>query len=124
MLIADALRLLRDNQGLTQAAAVRRVGVPDVRTLSLWETGRKAPGVKLLYEYLRGLGLDLCDLQDALNELDVPSPTGCRVELERLGRRVEVLERQMGVEDEHGEAEGDVGKQVAFPLLQAARGDR
>ncbi len=93
MLIADALRLLRDRQGLTQAAAVRRAGVPDVRTLSLWETSSKVPGVKLLYEYLRGLGLDLCDLQDALNELDVPSPAGCRMEIERLGHRVAELER-------------------------------
>ncbi len=95
MKIADALRLLRGREELTQVEAAKRAGVPDFRTLSHWETGRKHPGAKLLYKYLRGLDLDFCDLQDALNELDEPALTGCRMEIERLGRRVAALERQL-----------------------------
>ncbi len=97
MLIAEALRLLRGREGLTQVEAAKRAGVPDCRTLSHWETGRKVPGVKLLYKYLRGLDLDFCDLQDAVNELEGPTSTGCRMELEHLARRVALLERQLEV---------------------------
>ncbi len=98
-----------------------------------------APRLELLYGYLKGLGLDFCDLQRrrisslqleilaqphlpstrpghfvqaepgrmhghapwiALNEVEAPSPTGCRAGLERLERRVAALERQLGVEAE------------------------
>ncbi len=99
MKIAEALRLLRARQGLTQTAATRRAGVPDHRTLSHWEKDSKHPRLELLYGYLTGLGLDFCDLQDILNELETPSPTGCRAGLESLEQRVAVLERQLGVED-------------------------
>ncbi len=66
MQIAEALRLLRSRQGLTQAAASRREGAPDFRTLSHWETRRKMPSLKLLHGYLGSRGLDFYDLQDAL----------------------------------------------------------
>ncbi len=98
MQIAEALSLLRAKLGLTQTAATRRAGVPDYRTLSHWEKDRKHPRLELLYGYLKGLGLDFCDLQDALNEVEAPSPTGCRAGLERLERRGVVLERRLGVE--------------------------
>ncbi len=97
MKIADALRLLRGREELTQVEAAKRAGVPDFRTLSHWETGRKHPGAKLLYKYLRGLDLDFCDLQDALNAVEKPPPTGCRMELERLRHRVEAVERELGL---------------------------
>ncbi len=103
MQIAEALSLLRAKLGLTQTAATRQAGVPDYRTLSHWEKDRKHPRLELLYGYLKGLGLDFCDLQDALNEVESPSPTGCRAGLERLERRVAVLERELGVEDAPGE---------------------
>lgn len=107
MKIGDALRHLRTGQDLTQIDAVRRAGVPDFRSLShcvplasLREdvrADRKTPSLKLLFSYLQGLGLDFCDLQDALNAVAEPTPTGCRMELKRLRRRVEALERQSGV---------------------------
>ncbi len=104
MQIGEALRHLRNNQGLSQIDAVRRAGVPDWRTLSHWEGDRKTPSLKLLFSYLQGLGLDFCDLQDALNVVAEPAPTGCRMELKRLRRRVEALEGQLGVAAASAEA--------------------
>ncbi len=95
MQIAEALRRLRADRGLSQVGAARRAGVPDFRTLSHWETDRKKPSLRLLHGYLQGLGLDFCDLQDALNAVAKPSPTGCRTELERLRQRVEEIEGQL-----------------------------
>ena len=82
--IAEALRLLRTRQGLTQTNASQLEGAPHLRTVCHWETGQKTPSLMLLIAYLTGMGLDLCDLQDALNELQAPHPTGCRAGLEKL----------------------------------------
>ncbi len=49
MQIAEALRLLRTRAGLTQIAASKRKGAPDFRTLARWETRRKLPSFRLLY---------------------------------------------------------------------------
>ncbi len=103
MQIGEALSLLRAKLSLTQTAATRQAGVPDKRTLSHWEKDRKHPRLELLYGYLKGLGLDLCDLQDALNEVEAPSPAGCRAAVESLEQRVAVLEQQLGVADAPGE---------------------
>ncbi len=65
--IAEALRLIRKHLGSTQTVATRGAGAPDFRTLSHWETGRKMPSLRLLYRYLRSLGLNFRDLQDALD---------------------------------------------------------
>ncbi len=70
MKIAEALRLLRSRQGLTQRAAANLEGAPRSRTLSHWERGRKTPSLALLETYLRTLGLDFDDLQEALDEAD------------------------------------------------------
>ncbi len=98
MQIAEALRLLRTRQGLTQLAASKREGAPDFRTLSHWENRRKFPSLKLLVGYLTSMGLDFYDLQDALNEVGVPVPTGCRMVVEDLKQRVEEVERRLGLE--------------------------
>ncbi len=74
MRIAEALRLLRTREGLTQTAASKREGAPDFRTLSHWETRRKMPSMKLLAGYLRSLGLDFHDLQDALDQIEGKTP--------------------------------------------------
>ncbi len=120
MQIGEALRHLRTSQDLTQIDAVRRAGVPDWRTLSHWEGDRKTPSLKLLFSYLQGLGLDFCDLQDALNVVAEPTPTGCRMELKRLRRRVEALERQLGVAAASDEA--SAGKPAGSKA--EARGER
>ncbi len=106
-MIAEALRLLRTRQRLTQTAASKREGAPDFRTLSHWETRRKLPSFGLLRNYLTSLGLDFCDLQDALNEVETPAPTGCRMGLEKLEHRVAELERQLGVVEETPEEPDD-----------------
>ncbi len=95
MQIADALRLLRTRQDLSQAAASRLEGAPNVRTICHWETGRKLPTLKLLLPYLRSLGLDLVDLQDALNEVLAPHPTGCRADLEHLKQQIAEVQRRL-----------------------------
>ena len=74
MRIAEALRLLRTREGLTQTAASKRDGAPDFRTLSHWETRRKMPSLKLLAGYLKSLGLDFHDLQDALDQIEGKTP--------------------------------------------------
>ncbi len=90
--IADALRLLRTKEGLTQTAAGALDGAPDFRTLSHWETRRKLPGMRLLTGYLDALGLDFHDLQDALDAVTkVPGSTAGRIDeltdqVDRLAR--------------------------------------
>ncbi len=74
MRIAEALRLLRTREGLTQTAASKREGAPDFRTLSHWETRRKLPSMKLLAGYLSSLELDFHDLQDALDQIEGKVP--------------------------------------------------
>ena len=74
MRIAEALRLLRTREGLTQTAASKREGAPDFRTLSHWETRRKLPSMKLLAGYLTSLELDFHDLQDALDQIEGKVP--------------------------------------------------
>ncbi len=74
MRIAEALRLLRTREGLTQTAASKREGAPDFRTLSHWETRRKLPSMKLLAGYLSSLDLDFHDLQDALDQIEGKVP--------------------------------------------------
>ncbi len=74
MRIAEALRLLRTREGLTQTAASKRPEAPDFRTLSHWETRRKMPSLKLLDGYLRSLGRDFHDLQDALDQIEGKTP--------------------------------------------------
>ena len=93
-----ALRLLRSRQKLTQAAASRRDGAPNFASLSHWENGRKVPSLKLLYTYLQSLGLDLSDLQEALDRVAGVPPIGRREAIARLERRIEELERRVGLD--------------------------
>ncbi len=51
-MIAEALRMLRTRQGLTQTAVAKREGAPDFRTLSHWENRRRQPGAVKLRSYL------------------------------------------------------------------------
>ncbi len=101
--LADALRLIRTCQRLTQTAASQIDGVPDFRTLSHWETRRKVPTMRLLTRYLEAIGLDFHDLQDALDQIGQVGTTVRRIgeldgQLDRLARVVEDLaERRMVV---------------------------
>lgn len=111
--IADALRLLRTTQGLTQTAASKLDGAPDFRTLSQWETRNKVPSLRLLSGYLGALGLDLHDLQDALDAVyNVPGATARRIDelkssTDRLARVCEDLveRRQVVLERRSAKAE-------------------
>ncbi len=95
MQIAEALRLIRTREGLTQTAASKREGAPDFRTPSHWETRRKLPSVKLLDGYLTSMGLDFHDLQDALDQVAGRAPKPVRDGLEELRRRVHRLEERL-----------------------------
>ncbi len=110
--IAEALRLLRTREGLTQTAAGKLDGAPDFRTLSHWETRRKQPSLKLLIGYLRALNLDFHDLQDAIDQVEGVGPTAARIEelgdqVDRLARVVEDLaeRRQVVLELRSAKAE-------------------
>lgn len=98
MQIAEALRLIRSRQGLTQAAAAKRQGAPDYRTLSQWENQRKMPSLALLRTYLESMGLDFRDLQGALDQVEGKVPKRLQDGLERLEVRVGEIERHLGVE--------------------------
>ncbi len=97
MRIAEALRLLRLRQALTQTAASKRDGAPDVRSLSHWETGRKLPTLALLGPYLASLGLDLHDLQDAMDLVAGKPPRRFRDGLESLEHRLGEIEKHLGL---------------------------
>ncbi len=89
--------MLRTRQGLTQVAASKRRGAPDFRTLSHWETARKWPSLRLLVPYLHSLGLDLIDLQAALDQLvGDESRTATAERLAGLAARVHLLENLSG----------------------------
>ncbi len=95
--VAEALRLIRFREGMTQTAASRRDGAPDFRTLSHWETRRKLPSLRLLHRYLQALGLDFGDLQQALDLVsgraaEVHEGLACR--LAGVERRLSELERR------------------------------
>ncbi len=91
--IGEALRIIRTRQGLTQVAASKLRGAPDFRTLSHWETARKLPSLRLLMPYLHALGLDLIDLQAALDQVQgEPSRTATAERLAGLAARVHSLE--------------------------------
>ncbi len=95
MLIAEALRMLRTRAGLTQTAASKREGAPDHRTLSHWETRRKLPSLKLLNEYLRSLGLDFSDLQEALEQVEGSGQSMLQKKVVELEERIVLLEQQV-----------------------------
>lgn len=95
MRIAEALRLLRKRQGLTQTAASKLEGAPDPRTLSHWETSRKLPSLKLLRPYLKSLGFDFCDLEEALSLVEGTVDDPVQEGLDGLRRRVADHERRL-----------------------------
>jgi len=89
--IARALRLLREEQGLTQTELGQRGG-PDFRTISHWETGRKMPSFPLLIRYLSVLDRNLHDLQDVADQLaGLPGNLSRRVS--EVERRLDAVER-------------------------------
>lgn len=89
--IADALRLLREGEKLTQTEVAKRGG-PDFRTISHWETGRKMPSLTLLLRFLDALELDLHDLQAAFNQL-ANRPDKLTSRFTTIERRLNALER-------------------------------
>ena len=91
MRIAEALRLLRTREGMTQTAASKREGAPDFRTLSHWETRRKMPSLKLLDGYLRSMGFDFHDLQVALDTIEGKTPKRLELADKLLHEGVEEL---------------------------------
>ncbi len=90
--IGAALRWIRTRQGLTQQEASRLEGAADFRTLSHWETGRKIPSLRLLVPYLRALGLDLIDLQAALDQVQGQPAALTSERLTGLASRINALE--------------------------------
>ncbi len=104
-MFAEALRLLRTREGLTQTAASKREGAPDFRTLSQWETRRKKPSLVLLRRYLTSMDLDFCDLQEALHQVEGTAPKRLQDALKRLEHRVGELERHFGFGEEPEEKE-------------------
>ena len=97
--IAEALRLLRTQNGLTQVAASQRSGAPGYRTLSHWETRRKYPSLLSLHNYLICLGLDFRDLQNALDQIE--GKVGGTLE-----HRLSAIERRLVVLEQYGTPEG------------------
>ena len=95
MKIAEALRLLRTRQDLTQTAASKRDGAPDFRTISHWETRRKDPSLRLLDGYLKSLGHDFRDLQEALDQVEGKAAERVRGELEGIEQRLAEFERRL-----------------------------
>ena len=125
--IADALRLLRTNQGLSQTAASKLEGAPDYRTLSHWETRRKLPGMRLLTGYLDALGLDFHDLQDALDAISkVPGSTVGRInelagQVDRLARACfDLVERRQVVLEQRSAKAEALGAEFAGELARMA----
>ena len=106
-MLAEALRLLRTRQGLTQTAASERQGAPDFRTLSHWETRRKQPSLRLLRSYLASLNLDFYDLQEAMDQVEGRAPRRVRDGMKHLRRRVETLERLLEEEAVRSEPESE-----------------
>ena len=91
--IGDALRLIRTRMCLTQtAAASRGPGAPNFRSISKWETRRKLPSLRALYRYLISLGLDLHDLQEAIDQLEGRSVG----DMAKITWRVVKVERRLG----------------------------
>ncbi len=111
---ADALRLLRTRQQLSQTAVSQIDGAPDFRTLSHWETRRKVPGLRLLTGYLAALDLDFHDLQDALDQVSDVGTTAGRIDelagqVDRLARVCEDLgERRLVVVERRVSRVGDL----------------
>ena len=127
MKIAEALRLLRIREGLSQTAASKRDGAPDYRTLSQWETRHKVPSLKLLGRYLRSQGWDLHDLQDAMDQAAGRPPRRFRRAMrgveDRLGDVEERLERLEagGSEDvPKSEQRPDTAAAATAPRVRAA----
>ena len=89
--IGQALRLLREDIGITQTEVARRGG-PDFRTISHWETGRKHPSLRLLIRYLEAIGRDLHDLQAAFDQL-AKRPDRLTSRFTAIERRLNALER-------------------------------
>ncbi len=123
---ADALRLIRTRKRISQTAASQIDGAPDFRTLSQWETRRKAPSMLLLTGYLEALGLDFHDLQDALDQVGEVGTTVGRIDefdaqVDRLARvigdlverRLAALELQAGRDSEIGAELGRLAERVA-----------
>ncbi len=129
--IADALRLIRTRERLSQTAASRLDGAPDFRTLSHWETCRKKPSLRLLARYLRALGLDFHDLQDALDQVGEGGTTAVRIaeladQIDRLARAVEDLteRRQVVLERRSTKAEALIAELADELAHLAERRDR
>ncbi len=118
MRIAEALRLLRTREGLTQTAASKRDNAPDFRTLSHWETRRKMPSMKLLDGYLRSLGLDFHDLQDALDQIEGKTPKRLELADKLLN---EGLEKLGGDPDFCRRVSSSLGEDVAPRLKELER---
>ena len=119
MKIAEAMRLIRTREGLTQTAASKLDGAPDFRTLSHWETRRKMPSVKLLDGYLRSMGLDFIDLQVALDLVEGKAPRPMRDGQEEIRQRVDDLEGlEQRVDDlDHRLQQIDAIQAAADPLI-------
>ncbi|WP_300399659.1 helix-turn-helix transcriptional regulator [Nocardioides sp.] len=55
--VADTLRRLRNESGLTQAALARRAGIPST-VLSAYENGRREPGAATMLQIARAAGFE------------------------------------------------------------------
>ncbi len=101
--------MLRMRQKLTQTAVAQREGAPDFRTLSHWENRRKQPGAVRLRSYLASMDLDFHDLQEALDQVEGAVPKRVRDGLAELEKRIDALERHLGLEAALPVAADDAG---------------
>ena len=68
--LADKLRQLRLNLGLSQGDLAKRIGVPDRASISGYERGEREPPLPVLLEYARLAKLPMETLVD--DKLDLP----------------------------------------------------
>ncbi len=114
--IAEALRLIRTRRGLTQTAFSKLPGAPDFRTLSHWETGRKVPSLRLLFQFLTAAGLDFRDLQDVFDQLEGRIAEGLETRLSTIGGKVT---EARGEGDRTAESLAEVERRLAVVERQA-----
>jgi transcriptional regulator with XRE-family HTH domain len=64
--ICEVIRVARERQGLTKRQLARRIGCSEA-TVSLWESGKRSPGVEAVEPLVEALGLDLASFENTLH---------------------------------------------------------
>lgn len=69
MMLAETLKKLRTNRGLSQQTLAEKMYV-DRSTVALWETGRRLPDAMMIYRLAQCLGTDVNTLLSVAAESD------------------------------------------------------